>query len=147
MPQALADAGIGAAANVKPGQFKVSPANDIYCPDHHFVPDRMLDFLCGSYTRSIAEGYAGSRVSGEMEWSRQSIPGSERLIDFESRINTISAEYPITPICQCDARKFDGATLFKVLKVHPMMIVRGQVVHNPYHIPPEHYPECTGHGH
>jgi hypothetical protein len=74
-----------------------------------------------------------------MEWALKGIPGSERLIEYEAGINTIVGEHPITALCQYDARLFDGATLFEVLRVHPMMVIRGQVVRNPYYIPPEEY--------
>jgi hypothetical protein len=40
---------------------------------------------------------------------------------------------PVTAICQYDTRLFDGETLYRLLTVHPMMIVRGRVVRNPYY--------------
>jgi hypothetical protein len=42
-------------------------------------------------------------------------------------------------MCQYDARLFDGATLFKVLQVHPYIIAQGQIVRNPYYIKPEDF--------
>ena len=131
--------GVGPLPEIKAGQFQALPADDVYCPGHVFLPERMLDRLCKHYSDSIAEGYAGARMSGEMEWALKGIPGSEHLIEYEARINTIHGEHPVTPICQYDARLFDGATLLAVWRVHPMMIIRGQVVRNPYYIPAEEY--------
>jgi hypothetical protein len=45
----------------------------------------------------------------------------------------------MTTMCQYDARVFDGAVLLDVLKVHPAMVVRGNVIHNPFFIPPDEY--------
>jgi hypothetical protein len=44
-------------------------------------------------------------------------------------------------MCLYDARLFDGATLFKVLQVHPYMIARGQIVRNPFYVRPEEFQE------
>ena len=42
-------------------------------------------------------------------------------------------------VCQYDANAFDGATLMKILKVHPMMVIRGAVVRNPCYIQPDEF--------
>ena len=117
--------------------FSITRALDTYCPDGTFFPERMLGNLRSMYSSSIDEGYAGARASGEMSWALRGVPGSARLIEYEALINTVVREYPTTAICQYDARRFDGAILFDVLNVHPMMIVRGQVVRNPYYVAPE----------
>ena len=63
--------------------------------------------------------------------------------DERERLEPISkfVESGLQAHCQYDARRFDGATLFDVLNVHPMMIIRGQVVRNPYYVEPEHFLE------
>jgi hypothetical protein len=117
-----------------PASLSISDAEAIYCPDGTFIPERMLGNLRSYYTTSLAEGFPGSRVSGEMSWALKGIPGSQRLIEYEALINDVVIEYPITAICQYNANLFDGGMLFDVLSVHPMMVVNGQVVKNPYFI-------------
>lgn len=131
--------GINLPKKPAPGQMDILSAADTYMPDRTFLPDRMLDTLKNAYTNGIKNGFTGARAMGEMEWALEGMPGSDRLIEYEAKINTITGEYPCTAICQYDARRFDGATLFEVLNVHPMMVVRGQVVRNPYYMPPEEY--------
>ncbi|MCZ7400963.1 MAG: MEDS domain-containing protein [Candidatus Methanoperedens sp.] len=114
-------------------------AQDVYCPCGKFVPSEMLTRLSGCYDQAIIAGYPGARVSGEMSWALKGIPGSERLMEYEALINTLCDKHPVTPICQYDARRFDGATLLNVLKVHPMMIVQGKIVQNPYFIEPQEF--------
>ena len=135
----LSELGIGLPPKVDERQFSIACALDTYCPDGMFIPERMLQNLRSMYKISIEDGYAGARASGEMSWALKEVPGSDRLIEYESLINTVVREYPTTAVCQYDARRFDGATLFDVLNVHPMMIVRGQVVRNPYYNLPEHF--------
>jgi hypothetical protein len=38
-----------------------------------------------------------------------------------------------------DANIWDGATILHILRVHPMMVVHGHVVQNPYYMTPEEY--------
>lgn len=117
----------------------VAPAVDMYCPDGTFVPDRMLASFPVGYNAGLEAGFVGVRGTGEMTWARRGLPGSDKLIEYESRINTVVRDCPLTVVCQYDARQFDGATLFEVLIVHPAMIVRGRISRNPYYLPPEEF--------
>jgi len=119
------------------GHFEVSRAENIYCPDRKFVPDDMLDRLRAFYNQTLKAGFSGLRVSGEMSWALRDIPGSDRLMEYEALVNNVFATHPVTAVCQYDARRFDGATILNVHRVHPMLIVGTQVVRNPYYIRPE----------
>lgn len=118
-------------------QYAFLEAASVYCPDGRFITQRMLDTLAHAHHDSIRAGFAGARVTGEMLWSLKGFPGAEDLLEYEARINLLVREVPTTAICQYDARQFDGATLYGILSVHPMMIVHGQVVLNPCYVEPE----------
>ena len=105
-----------------------------YCPQGKFVPEEMLGRLKAFYNESVAKGYRQGRVSGEMSWALKGIPGSDRLMEYEAWVNEVFKTHPVTAICQYDANKFSGTLIMDVLKVHPMMIVKGQIVHNPYYM-------------
>jgi len=105
-----------------------------YCPGGKFVPEEMLGRLKAFYNDSVTQGYNQGRVSGEMSWALKGIPGSERLMEYEAWVNEVFKTHPITAICQYDANKFSGALIMDVLKVHPMMIVKGNIIHNPYYM-------------
>lgn len=137
----LEDMGVKLPEERQDGTFSVSRAENVYCPAGKFEPSEMLGRLKDFYKSAVSAGYAGARGSGEMTWALKGIPGSDRLMEYEALINTINEEYPITPICQYDARRFDGATLLNVLKVHPLMIVQGQIVRNPYYMTPREFLE------
>lgn len=122
-----------------PATLKVSLALDVYCPNGRFTPATMLDTLRRFRKRALDASLAGARVTGEMEWALQGMHGAERIVEYESMVNVLLPEQPMVVFCQYDTRKFDGGTLFDVLNVHPMMLVRGQVVRNPYYVPPERY--------
>ncbi len=117
-------------------QLEVVEAEKIYCPDGKFRPSIMLETLRNCYDLAIDSGFSGVRATGEMTWALKGIPGSDRLIEYEALVNNLRQTHPITPLCQYDATRFDGATILNVLKVHPLMIVHGQIVKNPYYLKP-----------
>jgi hypothetical protein len=139
LERAIEELGIAAPLQEQQDQLSVATAVETYCPGGRFVPETMLDCLRDMYAFHRATGYAGARVTGEMTWALHDIPGSDRLIEYEGRINDLLETYPLTAICQYDTRRFDGATIFEVLSVHPIMIVHGQIMRNPFYIPPDQY--------
>lgn len=126
------------------GAFGISKAESAYCSNGRFTPENMLEKMATSYAMAKNAGYRGTRASGEMSWALRCNPGTERLIEYEVRINTIAETFPHSGMCQYDARLFDGATLFKVLQVHPYMIANGQLVRNPFYIQPEEFLSPSG---
>lgn len=121
------------------GAFALSGTSDVYFKDHRFDPDQMISLLRDYYTESMDLGYPAVRVIGEMTPEVQHLRGGERLMEYESRITMLQREHPFTAVCQYDARSFDGAMIMDILKVHPLMVVRGSVVHNPFYIQPEEF--------
>lgn len=119
------------------GAVSIAGTREAYFQDGRFDPDRMLGTLKQYHEASVTEGYPAARVIGEMTADIESISGGSRLMEYESRVSLLLKEHPVTAVCQYDANVFDGATLMKVLKVHPLMVIRGAVVRNPCYIPPE----------
>jgi hypothetical protein len=113
--------------------------SEVYFQNGCFEPEYMLGLLRQFYQDSVDEGFTAARVIGEMIAAVHHMKGGYRLMEYESRISLMMRECPITAVCQYDANAFDGATIMQVLKVHPLMVIRGAVVHNPYFIPPEDY--------
>jgi hypothetical protein len=114
-------------------------AHGAYCPEGKFVPGTMLKRIERMDSRRQACGCVGARLTGEMSWALRGIPGSDRLVEYEEGINTLVKDVPVTVLCQYDTRRFDGATIFEILDVHPIMIIRGQIMRNPFYVPPEQF--------
>ena len=121
------------------GAFGIIKAESAYCPSGRFVPREVIENMESRYAMARRAGYGGSRACGEMSWALRDIPGADRVLEYEARINMITETFPYIGMCQYDARLFDGATLFKVLQVHPYMIAQGQIVMNPFYIKPEEF--------
>jgi hypothetical protein len=121
------------------GTLTLAGVRDIYFVNDRFDPDRMLEVLARYHEESVAQGFTAARVIGEMSPEVQHMSGGDRLLEYESKVSLLLREHPVTAVCQYDARSFDGSTIMDLLKVHPLMVVRGSVVHNPFYIPPEEF--------
>jgi hypothetical protein len=128
---------INVTGEMAENNLSVQDTLSAYCLDGKFVVEEMLDRLKAFYDGAIAEGYPHARVSGEMSWALKGMPGAERLMEYEAWVNIVLQTHPLSAICQYDANKFSGSLIMDALRVHPMMIVRGQIVHNPYYLSPQ----------
>ena len=133
LTQAMADLGIDRATADLPQEMTIATAMAGYCPGGVFDPDDMLARLRARYLQARAAGLAGARIAGETSWAVRGVPGAERIIECESRINDLVVQTPITVMCQYDLRLFDGAMMFEVMNVHPVMIVGGNIIRNPFY--------------
>jgi hypothetical protein len=114
--------------------LRIEQAADAYCPDGQFIPEAMYDSLRAFYDQSKADGFPNARVSGEMSWALRPIPGSERLMEYESGVNSVLRTHPITAMCQYDANAFSGAMIYQALQVHPYLVLDGQLIKSPYYV-------------
>lgn len=121
------------------GDFGIVNAESAYCPNGRFVPKEVIATIEARFAMARKAGYRGSRACGEMSWALRDIPGADNFLEYEVRLNMISETFPYVGMCQYDARRFDGATLYNVLQVHPFMIARGQIVRNPFYLKPEEF--------
>lgn len=129
---------LGVDVDKKQNDFDITAGHYTRCPDNYFSPEFMLSVVADYYDDAIKAGYTGARGAGEMSWAlvegRASIP---ELLEYEARLTDILKHHPLTTVCQYDARRFDGALIMDMLSVHPMMIVRGQLVKNPSFVEPD----------
>ena len=72
-----------------------------------------------------------------MTWALRGLPGSQRLMEYESKLNTVLSGGQCLGLCQYDRRSFDLATLEQVLLTHPIVAVGAKIHDNPYYPPPD----------
>jgi hypothetical protein len=133
LQQVLEHLDLAAAARERPEQMGVAITAEGYYPKGRFDPDDMIARLREAYQRCQANGMAGARFAGEMTWALRGVPGADRILECESRINDLIEEAPMTIMCQYDLTKFDGGLIWEVLNAHPVVIIGGHVLHNPFY--------------
>lgn len=108
----------------------VEDTKSMYYPNGYFSPEEVMENW-----RRFAEGSPpeGLRVTGELTWLSSGLPGSERYIDYERMANEFFNKNSATVVCQFDANTLHSTTLIQVINIHPMLIVNGQIMHNPFY--------------
>lgn len=114
----LSATGLDPGPVLRSGQLTVTTAGDSYLADGIFDPEVMVATVRKHAADSLAAGFTGFRVSGEMAWALRGVPGAERLGEYETKVNEVFAGYPASAICQYDARRFDPAAVESFHQYH-----------------------------
>ena len=135
----LSAAGIEVDKLVDKGQLVIMTAKEAYLRDGQFDPDKMIKLLGDETEKALAEGYTALRATGEMTWALAGEPGSERLVEYESRLNHFFPHSKCYAICQYDRRRFDSEMLLDILHTHPKVLFGKEGFDNSkmYYVPPE----------
>lgn len=137
--KAMAQGGIETEAAIKSGSLAVLTKRETYLKHGYFDPDWMIRFLKEATDTAKAEGFSAFRVTGEMTWMLGGDPGSNRLIEYESKLNYFFPQNDALAICQYNMRQFSPELILDVIRTHPLVIYRGRVCRNFYYIPPDEF--------
>ena len=118
-------------------QLLILTQDQSYVKGGEFDPDAMIDLLKRETEKALNEGYEALRVTGEMTWALRGHPGSERLMEYENKLNRFFPENQALGLCQYDRREFDPEILLGVLRTHPIAVIGDQVYDNFHFIRPE----------
>jgi signal transduction histidine kinase len=135
----LTGEGLAVEDYLSAGKMSVLTYQETYMKGDVFDPDKMISLLESETAKALAEGYSALRVTGEMTWALRGLPGSEKLMEYESKLNNFFPTHKVVAICQYDARRFSPEILLKVLATHPLAIIGAEIYENFYYIPPEEY--------
>jgi signal transduction histidine kinase len=117
-------------------QLTFLTAAETYLRGGFFDPQSMIVWLQTETQQALIEGYSTLRVASEMNWALSGSPGSERLIEYEAKLNDFLSGGQCITLCQYDRRRFAPATLLDALRTHPIALVGTELHDNCYYIPP-----------
>lgn len=86
----LTSDGVEVKPYLQGGQLSVLSSDESYVHAGVFDPDRMIALLRSETERAAGQGYKALRVTGEMSWALKGLPGSERVVEYEAKLNTFS---------------------------------------------------------
>lgn len=112
------------------GQLRVTNFAELSMYSSIFDPDRMLRLLQNETAIALGEYWHGLQIIMEMTWALEGLPGSSRLVEFESKANTCFRNSKCRAICLYDLRRFSPVQILNVLAKHPTVIYRGQICDN-----------------
>jgi hypothetical protein len=62
-----------------------------------------------------------------MSWALGRLPGTDRLVEYESRLEEFVPGSKTLAVCQYDRRRFDAELLLDVIHTHPVVVVGTEV--------------------
>jgi hypothetical protein len=133
--------GIDTKAALSRKQLELFTAGETYLRSRPFSTEVILDFWRETVPVAAADGgYAFSRVTGEMPWALHDLSDErEEFFRYEAELNLFAPQYPQVILCLYDLGHFGGGILLDLLRTHPKLVVSGQLVENPYYLPPGQY--------
>lgn len=135
--RALQAGGIATDEAIASGALVLVGKRDTYLKEGHFDPDLMIDLLERSTAEARAAGFSALRVTGEMTWALAGEAGSERLIEYEAKLNRFFPGSDCLAICQYNRNRFSAEVIRDVIRTHPLVIVGQMVCRNPWFVPPD----------
>ncbi|MBN1810404.1 MAG: GAF domain-containing protein [Anaerolineae bacterium] len=120
------------------GQLVTFSPEETYLRDGAFEPERMIALLQEETDRALAEGYTALTATGEMTWALDGALGSDRLAEYERKLNRFLVDNPTSTllVCQYDQKRFDARMLLDMLRSHPVAVIGGEIYENFYYAPP-----------
>lgn len=135
---ACEDGGIDVAACERTGQLEVRTWEEAYLRDGYFDGDRMIRILT-ELLESNRATHKLMRLMGNMEWALETVPGVTDIVEYETKLNFVTAKYPDPIICVYDLNRHSGSVVMDVLRTHPMVIIGGVLQENPLYVPPTEF--------
>lgn len=135
----LRDDGFEVDPYLKSGQLSMLTVSESYMKGGVFDPDGMIKMLTEETDKALEDGYVALRVTGEMSWALRGLPGSERLIEYETKLNKFFPTNKALAICQYDCRVFDPEILLDILTTHPIAVIGTEIYENFYYVPTEEF--------
>lgn len=125
--------GLDVKPHLAKGQLLFKKGQHSYTQEDMFDPDKMMTLLKTEIDKSLDQGYSGLRITGEMTWSLKGVNGSEKLVEYEVKLNQFFKNKKCIALCQYDRKCFDKSLLLDVIGVHPINIINEKVHYNDLH--------------
>lgn len=120
-------------------QFRILASEETYLRDGHFGHERMGLMLEEVLKQAESSAFRRVRTCGDMTWALREMPGTDELMEYESRVNRFTLEHDCTLMCVYDVNKFSGRAVMDVLATHPMVVMGDRIYENPYYVEPTEY--------
>jgi hypothetical protein len=135
----LAEAGIDVERARGAGQLDLRRWQDAQLRGDRFDQDAMLALLEEILQSGAAAGYPLTRLIGQVEWALSDKPGVDDLLEFETRVNYLTAKYDDPVICTYDLSKFSASVVIDIMRTHPVVIIGEVLQENPFFVPPDQF--------
>jgi hypothetical protein len=122
------------------GQLELRNFADAYLKQGRLDPDRMIHIL-EHYIQRNREKYGLTRFMGGMAWSLERLPRAMDVLEYETKLNSLSAKNPDPFVCVYDMNRHSGSFVMDIVRTHPLVIVGGVLQRNALYLPPDQFLE------
>jgi MEDS: MEthanogen/methylotroph, DcmR Sensory domain len=130
----LAGAGIDVPAEEAKGALILLTREDGHLKGGVFDPDKMISLLHGAVQDALDAGFAGLCAAGDMSWLLDEAPGSERIAEYEARLNVFYPSSRALGLCQYNRNRLLPDTIDHCLATHPHVRIEGNLLlENPFY--------------
>jgi hypothetical protein len=135
---ALKQAGITVEEEEARGALVLLTKHDGHLKSGSFDPDRMIQLLEKAVKDSLTQGFTGLCAAGDMTWLLDNAPGSEKLAEYEARLNRFYESNCALGLCLYNLGTMPPAAIDDCLATHQFIRVDGSILmENPYYELPE----------
>jgi len=117
------------------GQLELLGMKDVFLREGSFNPDYVIKLLRAKVNEALSNGFSGLRLTSDMAWVKKTEISSEKLIEYESKLNRVFSEQEALGLCQYDRNLFEPDVLLDALRAHPTAIIDGKLYENFHHVP------------
>lgn len=134
---ALRRSGINVAAEERRGALVLVTKHQGHLKGGTFNPDQMISMLHDAVEDALKAGFTGLAAAGDMLWLLDEAPGSERIAEYEARLNDFYKNNRALGLCLYNRTKIPDATLDHGLATHEYIRIEGPILlHNPFYEAP-----------
>lgn len=99
-----------------------------------FNPDQMISLLARAVKDALAAGFTGLCAGGDMNWLLDEAPGSERVAEYEARLNEFYRSNKALGLCLYNRTTLPGHLLDHGMATHRHIRIDGPILlENPFY--------------
>ena len=121
---------------IRDNRLRVVASEETYLQGGGFEVERMYQMIKQTLAEAPRENFSRVRTCGDMSWALREMPGTDELMQYESRVNKLTQEHDCTLMCVYDINQFSGRAIMDVLATHPVVLMGDRIYENPYYTEP-----------
>jgi hypothetical protein len=122
------------------GSLDLMTPEQTYLRGGRFSMPAMLEYWRSGVESALAESrYRFVRVVGEMPRALVEKADLDEFLAYESELNRFAPRYPQAILCLYDLDRFSGRVFLTIMRTHPIVLLNGTVLENPYYIDPDEF--------
>jgi hypothetical protein len=114
------------------GHFQTCDNRHFFLEEGRFDLARILARWRAIYSAARSRGSSSLWAIGDAPEELRYLESVAQLKLYEKALDDWMKSHPSTVICQYDAQAFDGSAIMGVLETHPLVLVKGRVMENPF---------------